>query len=155
MTLCHPPFGQFKSSFKPTICLMIGWYVHTFIYTYWTSQVDDNVYQGTTYPSFHGGLARDLPPPNQQGICLVEFKQHADFELPSRSLLGIHAALAWVMHASGMGERIEKILCEWRMLRCPAPDGSTDVNSFWSYPEVTFFVRSCTFNCTLLFMPVW
>lgn len=102
--------------------------------TYSTSQVDDNVYQVTTYPGFHGGLTRDLPPPNQQGIHLVEFKQHANFELPSRTLLGIHATLARVMHASGMGERIEKIIRDRETLRCLAPDGSTDVNSFLIVP---------------------
>lgn len=96
-------FGACKLSFEPTVCIIVGCHFHMFIHTYWISQADDNVYQVTTYPGFHGSLARDLPPPNEQGIRLVEFKQHADFELPSRTLLGIHAALARIMHASGMG----------------------------------------------------
>lgn len=131
------PFGTFKFSFEPT--------------------VDDNVYQITTYPGFHGGLARFLSPPNEQGIRLIEFKQHADFELPSRTLLDIHAALARIMHASGMGERIEEILRDRETLGCLAPDGSTDIKSLliipWEYPLHSFaFVFILTVHsCSCLY----
>ena len=49
--------------------------------------------------------------------------------LPSVVLLETHAAIAKILHATGMGEYIDDILQERQRIRCFAPDGSTNVQS--------------------------
>jgi len=72
-------------------------------------------------------LDRDLPPPNARGDRIVRFEKHADVELPSRVLLETHAALAKILHASGMAEYIDRIMEEREEIRCLESDGSTDI----------------------------
>lgn len=42
----------------------------------------------------------------------MKFESHNDVSLPSRNLLQTHAALAKILHASGMGEHIYKVMEE-------------------------------------------
>jgi len=49
--------------------------------------------------------------------------------LPSPILLGAHAAIAKVLHATGLGEAIDKIMEEREDIRCLASDGTTDVEA--------------------------
>jgi hypothetical protein len=53
-----------------------------------------------------------LPAPNAQGERIVRFAKQpgVNIELPSPAILEAHAALARVLHASGMAEQIEKFL---------------------------------------------
>ncbi|KZF21946.1 hypothetical protein L228DRAFT_247558 [Xylona heveae TC161] len=89
----------------------------------------DNEYQililGKTFPTF---LNYFLPKPNDHGHRLIKFTQHSDVELPSRSLLLMHASLAKILHASGMSERIDKVLQDREDIGCLATDGSTRVD---------------------------
>jgi hypothetical protein len=68
-----------------------------------------------------------LPRPNSHGDRIVKFKAHTSLELPSRELLQTRAALAKVLHASGMAETIHKIIEERDELKCLASNGSTNV----------------------------
>jgi hypothetical protein len=66
--------------------------------------------------------ARDLPE-------YVTFTAHSGlYELPSPELLRAHAAVAGVLHASGMTEVIDDVLSERMMLRFLAEDGSTSIS---------------------------
>jgi len=47
--------------------------------------------------------------------------------LPSPTLLGAHAAIARILHATGLGEAIDKIMEEREAIGCLALDGTTDV----------------------------
>ena len=49
--------------------------------------------------------------------------------LPSPTLLGVHAAIAKVLHASGLGEAIDRIMEERKDIDYLAPDGTTDVEA--------------------------
>ncbi|QSS62390.1 hypothetical protein I7I51_02127 [Histoplasma capsulatum] len=51
-----------------------------------------------------------LPQPNENNEHIIKFEKHADYELPNRVLLGTHAAVAKILHATGMAETIEKNL---------------------------------------------
>lgn len=42
-------------------------------------------------------------------------------------ILNTHAALAKILHASGKGEQIDKVMRDEDQLRCMAADGSTDI----------------------------
>lgn len=48
-------------------------------------------------------------------------------ELPSSILLATHAAIAQILHASGMAEVIDRVLQDAEEIKCLASDGSTDV----------------------------
>jgi hypothetical protein len=67
-----------------------------------------------------------LPAPNAQGDRIVKFESHNGLDLPSRNLLQTHAALARILHASGMVEHIDKIMEERLEVRGLASDGSTN-----------------------------
>jgi hypothetical protein len=49
------------------------------------------------------------------------------YPLPDARLLEAHAAIAKILHLTGAGEYIEKVLEERRDTACLATDGSTDV----------------------------
>lgn len=58
----------------------------------------------------------------------VRFVAHDDrYELPSPELLKIHAIIARILHASGKGEQIDKILRDRGDIAALAKDGSTDL----------------------------
>lgn len=68
-----------------------------------------------------------LPQPNAHGERIVRFEKHTDLDLPSPELLEIHAVLAKILHASGMGEYIEKVIQDRSEIGHFATDGSTDI----------------------------
>ena len=49
--------------------------------------------------------------------------------LPNPTLLGVHAAIAKVLHASGLGKTIDAIMEERENISCLASDGTTDVEA--------------------------
>lgn len=65
--------------------------------------------------------------PNAEGDRIVKFESHNNVDLPSRNLLQTHAALAKILHASGMAERIDKVMEERDDIRGLASDGSSNV----------------------------
>lgn len=76
-----------------------------------------------------GGYKTYLPAPNRYGNREVRFQQHrgSQMPLPSRVLLATHAAIARILHASGMSEVIDRALEDMEGSKCFAADGSTDV----------------------------
>lgn len=71
----------------------------------------------------------DFPRPSQNGKRYVKFERHPDSDLdqPSRVLLETHAAVAQILHSSGMSEVIDAALRDAEELKCLASDGSTDL----------------------------
>jgi len=68
------------------------------------------------------GLAALLPE-------YVEFTPHSGLhELPSPELLRLHAAVAQVLHASGLVRYIDVVHEDRDMIRCLAEDGSTPIS---------------------------
>lgn len=59
----------------------------------------------------------------------VTFRDNSNnnIALPSATLLGVHAAIARILHMSGAGEYIERVLRNREGIRVLAEDGSTDV----------------------------
>ena len=70
-----------------------------------------------------------LPRPDVYGNRKITFQQHSDAPLPSREALEVHCALAKILHASGMSERIDKIIQGREELKCLANDGSSDAKT--------------------------
>jgi len=59
----------------------------------------------------------------------VEFTAHSGLhELPSPELLRLHAAVAQVLHASGLARYIDDVHEDRDMIRCLAEDGSTPIS---------------------------
>jgi hypothetical protein len=75
-----------------------------------------------TYPDFPSGLLSFLPPSR-----LVRFTSLSGHALPSPILLELHATIGRVLHASGLGQVIDKILREREGVRVLAENGSTNV----------------------------
>lgn len=67
---------------------------------------------------------------------IVHFRRHgsATQPLPSTELLAAHHAVANILNAKGMAERIEELIRERETIRCLATDGSTDVGSLLFIP---------------------
>ena len=60
---------------------------------------------------------------------IVEFTAHSGlYELPSPELLRLHAAVAQVLHASGLAELIDNVHEDRDIIRCLAEDGSTPIS---------------------------
>lgn len=76
-----------------------------------------------------GVIQAYLPRPDVYGIRKITFQQHSDAALPSPEVLGVHCALAKILHASGMSERIDKIIQEREELKCLVNDGSSDAKT--------------------------
>ncbi|GAD98177.1 predicted protein [Paecilomyces variotii No. 5] len=68
-----------------------------------------------------------LPSPNSRGYRIVRFQKYADVDLPNPTLLETHAALAKILHASGMAKHIDDILEEREDMCGLASDGTTDI----------------------------
>ncbi|KAL1965851.1 hypothetical protein VTN77DRAFT_5172 [Rasamsonia byssochlamydoides] len=109
----HKAFGSFSLAFDPTDETLLG---------------QDDRYKvlafGDGYPNV---LDAFLPQPNANNERFVTFQAHTNTPLPSSVLLQTHAALAKVLHASGMGEFIDEVLEERDNLRCLARDGSSNI----------------------------
>ncbi|KAJ9227116.1 hypothetical protein DTO027B5_876 [Paecilomyces variotii] len=106
--LVHTDFGKFTLALEPTEA--------------------PDVYKILRFEKQSTALNIFLPPPNSRGDRIVRFQKYADdVDLPSPVLLETHAALAKILHASGMAEYIEKILDEREGIRCLSSDGTTDI----------------------------
>jgi hypothetical protein len=55
-----------------------------------------------------------------------------DIPLPSPELLNVHYILAEILHASGMGEMIDKHKRDFEEIGCLSEDGSTNVTGLLS-----------------------
>ncbi|EER45447.1 conserved hypothetical protein [Histoplasma capsulatum H143] len=97
----HDEFGALRLAFNPT--------------------GRENEYEILTFGRFQTMLGIHLPQSR-----MVTFRSHSDMALPSPELLGTHAALAKILHASGMAETIDNIMRDWNELRCLANDGGTN-----------------------------
>ena len=79
------------------------------------------------YDNFSGSEADYFPPPDKNGNRFIKFQHHGGpLALPSRTLLGTHAAIARFLHASGMAEVIDRVLENTAEIKCLTSDGSTD-----------------------------
>jgi hypothetical protein len=63
-------------------------------------------------------------PPNRR-VTFVSYDGR--YELPNPKLLEVHAAVARILHLTGAGEYIEKVLRDREDIAHLATDGSTDV----------------------------
>ena len=79
--------------------------------------------------------AQFLPRPDTDGKRFVQLVSHSGQVLPRPELLGIHAAIAKILDASGKGEQIDRILWDLPDTRCLASDGNTDALSVWAALE--------------------
>jgi hypothetical protein len=60
----------------------------------------------------------------------VTFTAHnGRYSLPDEKLLAVHAAVAAILHASGMAEVIDRILQDRDETPCLATDGSTPIGT--------------------------
>ena len=99
----HHFFGRFELAFEPT--------EHA------------NTYQIKNYKERALELAILLP---TSGIVEFISYNHA-FELPSRTLLDVHATIARILHATGLAEQADKIIRDREQTGALARDGSTDI----------------------------
>ena len=83
----------------------------------------ENVYRLTKYP----GCPTFFPLPSDPTITLTA--HDPTYALPSRILLEIHAAIARILHITGMGQLIDKIMEDRAAIGCFAPDGTTNATS--------------------------
>lgn len=61
---------------------------------------------------------------------MVRVESHDDrFPLPDKAILAAHAAIARILHLTGMEEEIDEELRDFEDLDCLAEDGSTDLSS--------------------------
>ncbi|OJD17592.1 hypothetical protein AJ78_02343 [Emergomyces pasteurianus Ep9510] len=91
----HDAFGEFEVALESTS--------------------EENSYRLMIYRSFPTYMFHYLPPLlNENNECIITFKQFADFELPSQVLLNTHAAIAKILHATGIAEIIENIFRDKR-----------------------------------------
>lgn len=104
----HRAFGLFRITFEAT-------------------GVNPNEYYILTFEP--GVIQSYLPRPDVYGIRKDTFQQHSDAALLSPEVLEVHCALAKILHASGMSERIDKIIREREELKCLANDGSSDAKT--------------------------
>ncbi|RJE26295.1 short chain dehydrogenase [Aspergillus sclerotialis] len=67
-----------------------------------------------------------IPPANDNGDRIIRLQKHynSEIELPSSILLGVHATIAKIVHASGMADVIDKTLEEIEDLCYLATDGT-------------------------------
>jgi hypothetical protein len=69
-----------------------------------------------------------MPAPNNSRKRIVNFASHSGDELPSSELLRMHAVLCKILHATGMGAYIKRVIDEREDIRCLAEDGTSDIS---------------------------
>lgn len=128
----HRAFGHFGIAFEATVCSL------NIFFFLWVRNKDDrhaDILQGANpneyfILTFEPDLIQMyLPRPDVYGNRKITFQQHSDAPLPSREALEVHCALAKILHASGMSERIDKIIQGREELKCLANDGSSDAKT--------------------------
>jgi hypothetical protein len=63
---------------------------------------------------------------------MLTFKNHDtndNYALPSRTLVGVHACIARILDATGMGKKFDRILRDREELFCLSSTGDTDLGS--------------------------
>jgi hypothetical protein len=84
-------------------------------------------------------ISKRAPPmhPDHRLPDRITFQNHDPYNhhsLPSRELLKYQAACAKILDMSGAGDHVDKIIMDGEAIaiRSLAPDGSTNLNSFWA-----------------------
>lgn len=118
----HKAFRKFHFTLKPTEYIV---FLFTSDAVANSAQDEQNIYAVKTFKEIRKARLLELPPSRR-----VTLKAHdTSFELPHRSLLEAHAAVAEILDLTGIGEYIENSLREREELLCLAGDGSTDVRA--------------------------
>ncbi|KAF8531797.1 hypothetical protein BDD12DRAFT_766395 [Trichophaea hybrida] len=104
----HTIFGQFRVCLEPL-------------------EADDNSYKIVKLRKFPIVFSSRLPP---DGI--VRLVNHSNpfsdyIPLPNKKYLEVHAAVAKILHATGLAESLDKALREGDVLACFAEDGTSDI----------------------------
>ncbi|KAK2799705.1 hypothetical protein FQN50_008405 [Emmonsiellopsis sp. PD_5] len=99
----HREFGNFTMSFQP--------------------MEKGNTYRVKTYPRFDTEF-HSLP---KDGILELDPNTDDSLQLPDPNLLAVHFAIAEVLHASGMGNEIDKVIRDMESIGCLREDGATDI----------------------------
>jgi hypothetical protein len=84
-----------------------------------------NRYLVKKYPRFPTAYKAYLP----NDGCVTFTAHDSRYPLPDEKLLAVHAAVAAILHASGMAEVIERILQDRDETPCLAADGSTPIGT--------------------------
>ncbi|OJJ45716.1 hypothetical protein ASPZODRAFT_133580 [Penicilliopsis zonata CBS 506.65] len=113
----HHNFGKFRLALEPT--------------------GHPNQYKILTFPHL-AYPARMLLPPS--GLVTLVAHDGRD-ELPSPILLGLHAAIAKILHATGRGETIERLLQDYDDIAVLARNGSTNLNDLLSVSKLPAIVQ--------------
>ncbi|KAF8454859.1 hypothetical protein BDZ91DRAFT_852890 [Kalaharituber pfeilii] len=105
-----------------TLCSTLHTLFGDFGFTLFSTDIE-NTYKIKTYPGFPSTWVERLPKSME-----VQFTAHdGRYLLPSPLLLGVHAAVAQILHMSGMAEQIDKVMRDRDHIGCLAPNGSTDI----------------------------
>lgn len=101
-------------------------------------------YRVKTFRRFAKGLRVFLP---ESGIVTMT-AHDGRFPLPSPILLQVHCAVANILHATGRGEKIDRVLCDYDATGGLASDGSTNVSQLLSVTKLALFptIRECSMN---------
>jgi hypothetical protein len=91
-----------------------------------------NQYRVKTFPGFAPVYRGFLP----QNRMVTMRAQDGRIPLPSPTLLQVHCAIAHILHATGEGEKTEKILDDSDAIGGLAPSGSTDIAELFSVTEL-------------------
>ena len=86
-------------------------------------QSTEDVYRIQTYLCFSRLFKIHLPPDRQ--ITLVS--DDPQYPLPNQYLIETHAAIAKILHISGAGEYVERVVQDFEQIACLAEDGSTNL----------------------------
>ena len=84
-----------------------------------------NRYFMKKYRKFPSGWGVYLP--NDSHVTFIAYDSR--HRLPDEKLLAVHAAVAAILHASGMAEVIDRILQDRDETPCLAADGSTPIGT--------------------------
>lgn len=87
-------------------------------------QADQNSYIVRTFKGFQDGYNFFLP---KDGRVIFESKDSV--ESPDQTILAFHLAICNILHATGMGEDIERYFDNLEEIGCLAEDGSTDIET--------------------------
>ena len=107
-TTLHKLFGKFMIALEPTDVL--------------------NTYRIRTFGPLVRGYSFYLP-----ANRTITLRSHDGREpLPSPVLLGVHAAVAKILYATGRGETVDRSLDDYRSAGGMAEDGRTDISNLLS-----------------------
>ena len=122
----HEEFGKFTIALETTVCSLAR--LNKCGLANPSTKHTENVYRLTKYPSY----STFIPLPSDPTITLTA--HDPAYALPSCILLEAHAAIARILHITGMGQLIDKIMEDRASIGCFAPDGTTNVTSLMLVP---------------------